>query len=367
MVALGTIEEANSFHQYHTTISDSSRDKVDRLLIESRAKASLFGTEDDEDDRIDDDLDHSHEDECDVHEESVETTALVEVRSPSSSCPCSPPSKVNNANMQGRDSPENDDEQRLAETFVSLLIESSSTSASSNSTEGKPSPAIVQDSWEQVESTTVDTPNQVPASCSKPGALDPFIVWLCGASSAYLPQCPADKPFERKYTGTLTTLTPQSHLMQAEDVLPYVVDRVDDTCMDACDPEGAETRTRWNGHLPLDPVPNVHYTYKTIRNKHKHRVPATADWNEPFIGRDDWIGSASSSSDSSTDHFALNQYDDTEPLSQRVCISQEFVVVCQRVMIPLSIQAMLSFACPIASLCVARPLSHQLLSFSLTL
>ncbi len=144
--------------------------------------------------------------------------------------------------------------------FLPALMESSSSSSGIST--------IVADSWEQFD-----------AVAEKPSLWSAPLFWFC-APLDFLPSCRADHSRTTASNECSSFRIAQrdtdfKQAFQASDVFPFIgkacgiVQKGDTT------PE--EWTRRWNGYLPLDPVPDFYYRYPCLRERRRHRIPAVVD------------------------------------------------------------------------------------------
>lgn len=172
------------------------------------------------------------------------------------------------SSSMSRDYDADDDSAEQEEESLSVMIASSSSSGGS----------AIADSWEQADAV-VETillshdashrsshpyqqlqsekkrnKKQRRQSSSSSGPLS----WFCGPLH-FLPTCDADPPACAPSSRAVAPVAPIVAL------LAHPCGR----------PSHPLTPARqWNGHLPLDPVPEFYYMYPCLRDKRKHRIPA---------------------------------------------------------------------------------------------
>lgn len=139
---------------------------------------------------------------------------------------------------------------------------------------------IVADSWEQADAV-VETillshhaTGTVPSGAVNARWSGP-LSWLC-APLDFLPTCRADPSITMTSTGCSSDRRVQLHTdfkqaFQATEVIPFMAN----PCGGGSRGHAPEDLARrWNGHLPLDPVPDFYYQYPCLRDKRRHRIPA---------------------------------------------------------------------------------------------
>lgn len=179
-----------------------------------------------------------------------------------------------------------------------VLVASSSSLSSSNS---------CRDSWEQADAVVETILIQ---RSSAPSPTPTPLSWMCGAAplSSYLPaleSCQADTSCSNCTADRSSSTQQQVGLdfqqaFHQGQVLPYMVQRFGGNFHK----QDQRYQYKWNGHLPLDPVPNFFYRYPVLRERRKHRIPCVEPEHHalfaPSLSMEDDALSLSSSSSSSS-------------------------------------------------------------------
>jgi len=184
----------------------------------------------------------------------------------------------------------------LSEDPLPVLVASSSSSSSASS--------FVADSWEQSDAVveTILLSPSYSTSASKSAATYPYpsMSWIC-APLDYWPACSASVTEAAPCTTTAGSgqqldVDFQNALRQGSLVA---------LCTSHCANRGSiiHVEKQWNGHLPLDPVPEFFYQYPVLRQRRKHRIPAlVSDFDHalfaPSLSMEDDLPALSSSSSS---------------------------------------------------------------------
>lgn len=157
-----------------------------------------------------------------------------------------------------------------------LVACSSSSSAGASS--------AIADSWEQADAvveTILLTGHSHSWSSDTTPSSGP-LSWLC-ATLDYLPGCRAEPC--RTATASYSTAaskrrdrhhTDMQFALPASRAFPFLLNSCGVTSPRNPSEEWAR---RWNGHLPLDPVPDFYYRYPCLKDKQRHRIPTIANSN----------------------------------------------------------------------------------------
>lgn len=155
-----------------------------------------------------------------------------------------------------------------------LVACSSSSSAGASS--------AIADSWEQADAVveTILLGRQSHSWSSEATPNTGPLSWLC-ATLDYLPGCRAE-PCRTTTASCNTTASKRRNRFNTDLQIAFPTSRGFPFLLNSCGVnsgpyQSEEWARRWNGHLPLDPVPDFYYRYPCLRDKQRHRIPTIAN------------------------------------------------------------------------------------------